>query len=67
MELFLKFSNALRCKVLLHLGTSDVERFVNWHDVLDHLPFASLAMTILQVLDEHFSLGFDLLDMAPNV
>ena len=67
LELFFKFSYALRRKVWFKLGTSDIERFVDRHDAFDSHPFASLALSILEILDEHFSLRFDLLDMGPNV
>ena len=47
LELLLIFPDALRCKVRLELGTSNVKRFIDRHDVFDHLPSGSLAMTIL--------------------
>ena len=67
LELFLKFSYALRRTVWFKLGTSDIERFVDRHDVFDSHPIAGLALSILEILDEHFSLCSDLLDMGPNV
>lgn len=67
LELLLKFSDTLRRKIRLNWSAPDVERFADGRNVFDHLPFGGLAVTILKILDELFSLRFDLLDVSPDI